>query len=372
MWHYHNPVRVCFGADAFKDLPELIGGRRYGLVTYAEPHFDALSRTLAQAAGSPVTVINDVQPNPDYGLLNEQVKHIAQAEVPEVWVAIGGGSVIDSTKVFAAANGLFLNVTRFLETGEGAESLAATPIIAVPTTAGTGSEVTSWATVWNEKDGQKFSLARPNLYPEAAVIDPVLMCAKPLGLTISTGLDALSHALESLWNVNANPVSANHAVFAAREVLETLPQLVKDLQNVELRARMAQASMMAGLAFSNTKTAIAHSVSYPITLNHNVPHGIACSFSLPIIIESVKGIDGLCGTSLKRVFDGKIDGAADRVAEFLGAFDVSVKPSDHGVTDEEWTGLVDDAFAGERGKNFIGGKVEFLSAAARFGAAILQ
>ena len=145
-------------------------------------------------------------------------------------MALGGGSVIDTAKVLAAARGGFPPVLRYLQTGAGAEALSATPIIAVPTTAGTGSEVTSWATVWDTQSGKKYSLSRPNLYPKHAVVDPALMLGKPRQLTISTGLDALSHALESLWNVNVNPISAHHAVVAAREILVVLPQLVKDLQ----------------------------------------------------------------------------------------------------------------------------------------------
>ncbi|MEM1200644.1 MAG: phosphonoacetaldehyde reductase [Pseudomonadota bacterium] len=286
-----------------------------------------------------------------------------------VRVEFGGGSVIDTTKVFAAADGDFARVARFLETGIGAEALSATPIIAVPTTAGTGSEVTCWATVWNEADGKKFSLAHPDLYPEVALIDPALMLGKPKTLTVSTGLDAFSHALESLWNVNANPVSANHAVFAAREVLEVLPALVDDLQNLELRGRMARAATFAGLAFSNTKTAIAHSLSYPITLKHNVPHGIACSFSLPIVIKSVSGVGGLFKEALERIFEGGEDVAVAKVSALLSSLGVSVKPFDHGVTDAEWRDLVDGAFDGERGKNFIGEKDAFLRAAESFGAA---
>ncbi|MGI9525097.1 MAG: iron-containing alcohol dehydrogenase PsrA [Hyphomicrobiaceae bacterium] len=369
MWQYLNPVQVRFGTGIFQKVADLIVGRRYGLVTYNEPYFDELIRTLEQKAGSPVVTINDVRPNPDYILLDDQVARIAAAGTPDVWVALGGGSVIDSAKVFAAAHGAFSNVANFLEAGSGAENLSAVPIIAVPTTAGTGSEVTCWATVWKEETGQKFSLARSNLYPEFAVVDPALMIGKPLGLTISTGLDALSHALESIWNVNANPVSANLAVFAAREVMDVLPRLADDLTSVELRSRMAQASLFAGLAFSNTKTAISHSLSYPITLKHNVPHGIACSFSLPIVIESVKDIGGLCEASLRRIFDSDLEHASRSVATLLESCGVSIKPADHGVADQEWASLVDNAFEGERGRNFIGEKVQFLRAAETFGAA---
>lgn len=372
MWQYRNPVEVQFGTGTFQNVSDLIAGRRYGLVTYSEPYFVELTQGLEKEAGAPAIVINDVQPNPDYVLLDDQVARIAAAGAPQVWVALGGGSVIDSAKVFAAANGAFSNVARFLETGSGAESLSAVPIIAVPTTAGTGSEVTCWATVWKEDTGQKFSLARANLYPEVAVVDPVLMLGKPLDLSVSTGLDALSHALESIWNVNANPVSANHAVFAAREVMDALPRLADDLTSLALRSRMARASLFAGLAFSNTKTAISHSLSYPITLKHDVPHGIACSFSLPIVIESVKDIGGLCEASLRRVFDDNLEHASRNVAALLGRFGVSVRPADHGVADKEWASLVDDAFDGERGRNFIGEKVQFLRAAETFGAAAPQ
>ena len=369
LWTYSNPVKIEFGTDRFDTLSSHIGGRTYGLVTYPDAFCSDLTEQLTAKAGAATVVINDVAANPDYVLLESQTQRIRRAGDPEVWIALGGGSVIDSAKVFAAANGEFSHVTRYLETGTGADELSATPIIAVPTTAGTGSEVTCWATVWNEAAGKKFSLARPNLYPELALIDPKLMCGKPLELTVSTGLDALSHSLESLWNVNANPVSANHAVYASREVLEVLPALSKDLGNVELRSRMARAAMFAGLAFSNTKTAIAHSLSYPITLNHNVPHGIACSFSLPIVIEAVRGSGGLCEEALGRIFDGDLEHAVMKVSDLLHSLGVSTMPSDHGVAEAEWAGLVDGAFDGERGKNFIGSKDRFLKAAEALGAA---
>ena len=140
-------------------------------------------------------------------------------------MALGGGSVIDAAKVLAAAAGDFDRVRRFLETGMGADALGRTPIIAVPTTSGTGSEVTSWATVWDTEAKTKYSLARDTLYPETALVDPLLTLGLPRGITISTGLDALSHALESIWNVNANPVSTSLAEIAAREVMDALPLL---------------------------------------------------------------------------------------------------------------------------------------------------
>lgn len=364
MWKYQNPVAIEFGADSFAKLPSLIGKRRYALVTYGEPFFDELTEKLAREAGAPVLIIRDVAPNPDYRLLTEQSARFGKlGSAPEVIVALGGGSVIDSAKVFAAANSDFGNVKTYLETLKGADRLSATPIIAIPTTAGTGSEVTCWGTVWDEVNGKKYSLARPNLYAETAVIDPKLMLGKPRLLTISTGLDALSHALESIWNVNVNPVSANHAVFAARSIIEVLPELAKDLGSVELRSQMAMGALFAGLAFSNTKTAIAHSISYPITLRHGVQHGIACSFSLPMVLRSMDGVDGICGSSLSRVFGNDFGQGADKLDGLLGEVGVSTNPASYGIGGEEWRGLIEDALLGERGKNFLGSKEMLLMAA---------
>jgi phosphonate metabolism-associated iron-containing alcohol dehydrogenase len=363
-WKYANPVRVEFGVDSFSRLPELIGGRRYALVTYGEPLFDDLGQRLAREAGAPALVVRDVAPNPDFRLLSAQTERFAAlSSAPEVIVALGGGSVIDSAKVFAAAGGDFVKVRTFLETGAGAKHLSATPIIAVPTTAGTGSEVTCWGTVWDEANGRKYSLARESLYPAWAVIDPRLTLGKPLHLTVSTGLDALSHALESLWNRNANPVSVNHAVLAASHIVSVLPKLAQDLGNLDLRTRMAMAALFAGLAFSNTKTAVAHSLSYPITLRHRVPHGIACSFSLPMVLRSVRGVDGLCGEGLRRIFGGDLDRGAERLEALLADLGVSTDPASYGIGDQEWRGLLVDALDGERGRNFVGSAESLLGAA---------
>ncbi len=355
MWTYLNPVRIVFGQGCLGTIHEHINGRSYALVTYPDAYFASLTEQLSEAVGSPVALINDVAPNPDYRLLAEQVDHFREAgTLPDVFVALGGGSVIDTAKVLAAAKGDFKAVEGFLETKSGADRLGSIPIIAVPTTAGTGSEVTCWGTVWDEAGGRKHSLALPSLYPEIAVIDPLLMAGKPRELTVSTGLDALSHALESLWNKNVNPISMSFAVRAAREILETLPRLVENLDDVELRTRMARAALFSGLAFSNTKTAIAHSLSYPITLRHGVPHGIACSFTLPMVLRSMDGSDGLCGAGLAEIFGADLPLGADRLARFLDGLGVSCDPTAHGISRDEWTGMLDSALAGERGQNFIG------------------
>jgi alcohol dehydrogenase len=355
MWSYRNPVEISFGAGSFARLPALIAGRPYALVTYGEPVFAALAERLAGLAGAPAVTLDRVAPNPDFAELPGCCQRLGEAgETPRVIVALGGGSVIDTAKALAAAGDDFGRVQRTLETGTSAEDLVALPIIAVPTTAGTGSEVTCWATLWHAAADKKYSLLHPNLYPEHAVMDPELLLGLPRDLTISTALDALSHALESLWNVNANPVSRSLAVAAAREMLAALPPLVADLTDLDLRSRVACAALLAGLAFSNTKTALAHALSYPVTLRYGVPHGIACSFSLPMVMRGAIGAKRACDQALQDIFGSDLEAGAGRLAVFLTELGVSPDPGDHGIGEEAWRNIVQGAFAGARGKNYIG------------------
>ncbi|BBK40327.1 alcohol dehydrogenase EutG [Allostella vacuolata] len=353
-WAYQNPVRVQFGVGALDQVAPAIAGRPWALVTYDMDLFRALGQRIARQAGPPVTIVDDIQANPDFADLGGVCRRFAAAGRTGVVVALGGGSVIDAAKVLAAAGGDFAAVRAHLVDGTPLDAGRVLPVLAVPTTAGTGSEVTCWATVWDAAGGRKYSIAHPGLYPEAAIVDPALTLAAPHGLTLATGLDALSHALESLWNVNANPVSAQFAIAAAREVLDVLPRLLEQPGDVALRARQSQASLLAGLAFSNTKTALAHNISYDVTLRHGTAHGIACSFSLPQVMRWAIGRDPACDERLAAIFGPDLPAGADRLQRFLEDLGVPTDPAAHGLAPGEWVRLVDKAFAGERGRNFIG------------------
>jgi alcohol dehydrogenase len=141
---------------------------------------------------------------------------------------------------------------------------------------------------------------------------------------------------------------------AAREIIEVLPKLVDDLENIDLRTRQARAALTAGLAFSNTKTALAHNISYDITLNAGTIHGIACSFSLPAVMRWSVGHDADCDANLRRIFGENLAAGADRLAAFLEGLGISTDPACYGLTPGDWRTLVEKASHGERGRNFIG------------------
>jgi phosphonate metabolism-associated iron-containing alcohol dehydrogenase len=213
--------------------------------------------------------------------------------------------------------------------------------------------------VWDRTPGaqKKYSLHLEETWPEAAVVDPDLTLSLPAGPTLAAGLDALSHSLESIWNINANPISDTHAISAARDVLAVLPSLMKQLRNPALRGQMSLAALKAGLAFSNTKTALAHSISYDMTLNHGLPHGIACSFTLPMVLARAVGADPQRDAVLAQIFDGPLRDAPAMLEACLTSVGVSTDFAAYGVGKAEADQMIHKALDGVRGKNFVGDRV---------------
>lgn len=359
-YRYFNPVAMRFGDDAIDELPEVLIGRRAMIVTFPEAEAIGLVERLRRILGANLEGVEaGSQPNPDVSVLAPMYERFWRDHPNcEAIVAVGGGSTIDTAKALmvGTASGRFDEVLAFLAHGTPFNPQRTKALIAVPTTAGTGSEVTPWATVWEQRTNKKHSLHLPETWPEHAVIDPALMLTLPAAVTLHSGLDALSHALEAIWNQNANPISDNYAVVAARAVLSTLPALMQSLDDRSLRRTMALAALNAGLAFSNTKTALSHSISYEMTLRFGLPHGIACSFTLPMVLKRAIGADHGRDVVLARIFDDDLDGAPTRLTRFLTGLGVDTEFSAYGVDAADSTAMVRRALNGVRGKNFIGAR----------------
>ncbi len=356
--NYFNPVQSVYGPGALLSLPKLLGGRKAALVTFPEARQLGLLARLEGVLGAQLAcVIDQVLPNPDVAELARTYENFWRdhADV-EVIVAVGGGSAIDTAKALmvGTASGRFNELIDLLATGTAFNPHAVKTLIAVPTTAGTGSEVTPWATIWDRIEQVKHSLHLKETWPSIALIDPELMLSLPASVTLQSGLDALSHALESIWNVNANPVSDVFAVAAVHDILTTLPLLMEKLGDVELRGRMALAALKAGMAFSNTRTALAHSISYEMTLRYGLPHGIDCSFPLPMVLERALGRSAERDAVLRQALGGPLDDAPRRLAAFIEQLGVKTRFADYGVSDEQADRMVAHALTGARGKNFIG------------------
>ena len=286
-WNYYNPVRIVFAAGALSRLGEQVDFQRVVLVT--SPGFTrrGVTARVSEALGARlVAVLDDVKPNPDVLDVDAQAR-VVRGLAPDCILALGGGSSMDTAKALARllTQPADATLAGHFRDGEAFGDRRALPVITVPTTAGTGAEVTPFGTIWDFERKKKYSVTGNDLYSCAAILDPELTAGLPHEVTVSSGLDAVSHALESAWNRHANPVTLGFVTASLRLSLDALPQLAERPDDLALRGAMMQASLLAGMAISQTRTALAHSISYPLTTSFGLPHGIACSFTLPALMD---------------------------------------------------------------------------------------
>ena len=278
---YFQPVKIHFGAGRFKQLPVIL--REYGIrrcVLVCGPHFAEEAERLRQDVPEVCAVFSDTQPNPQLSGVQETLRLIRLHGADAV-LGIGGGSAIDTAK-FAAAAALGEQDAAYYYRSLDfpAKRLK---IIAVPTTAGTGSEVTQVSVISHGEE--KKTINHPAFMPTAAIVDPELTLSVPPRTTMVTGLDALAHALEGYWSRNHQPICDLMATEAVRLVLENLETAYRDGGDLEARSRMAYASLLGGLAFALPKTAASHACSYPLSADYHLPHGEACAFTLDSLVR---------------------------------------------------------------------------------------
>lgn len=281
-WNYEQPVRIRFGNGVTSSLAEEIralGCERGILVT--SPSFvrrGVAEELVKKCDGRLTAVFSHVSPNPEVTECDECAK-LMRRERCDIVVALGGGSVMDLAKAAATFCLTTTSATDFLS-GSQAIPSAHLPLIALPTTAGTGSEITCVSVLSDHAHGLKAPLNSRGFYPAVALVDPTLTYSVPPHLTACTGLDVLCHAVEAFWSKYHQPICDALAVHALRNVLTYLPIAFAKPDDVEAREKMAEASVIAGLAFTVPKTTSAHACSYPLTRLLDIPHGEACALTI--------------------------------------------------------------------------------------------
>ncbi len=284
---FHLPTRIEVGAGVLSATgtmaAELTTGRRAFIVT--DPGVKAAGITgrvesSLSEAGFNCYLYQEVKPNPKDHDCEKGGKE-AQRFKADVIVAVGGGSVIDSAKTIALLQTYGDPLTAY--EGRGKVPGALTPVIAIPTTAGTGSEVTRSAVINDTKRNLKISVKDINLTPRLALIDPETTYTLPVGLTASTGMDALVHAIEAYTCRKANPFSDAMALAAMEKLYPALPVVVENGGNKAARADMMTGSVMAGIAFSHADVGAVHCLAEAIGGLYDTAHGIANSVFLPSV-----------------------------------------------------------------------------------------
>jgi len=235
-----------------------------------------------KAAGINYAIYNGVEPNPKVHNCYDGLK-VYQKEKCDSIITIGGGSAHDNGKGIGIAATHEGDLTSYA----GIETLdkALPPIVAVNTTAGTGSEVTRHCVLTNLETKLKFVIVSWRNVPTVSFNDPMLMLGIPAGLTASTGMDALTHAIESYVSVDANPVCDALGMQAIKLVATNLRQAVANGTNVKARENMAYASLLAGMAFNNANLGYVHAMAHQLGGQYDMPHGVANAILLPTVEE---------------------------------------------------------------------------------------
>lgn len=239
---------------------------------------------VLKEAGIPFEVFDEVKPNPTVTNVKNGIAAFKAAEADFI-VAIGGGSSMDTSK----AIGIIINNPEFSDVvsleGVANTKKKSVPVIALPTTAGTAAEVTINYVITDEKNVKKMVCVDPNDIPTLAIIDPELMLSMPRGLTASTGMDALTHAIEGLITLGAWEMSDMFEIKAIEMISKWLPKVVENPSDIEARDGMATAQYIAGMAFSNVGLGLVHGMAHPLGAYYDIPHGVANALLLPFVME---------------------------------------------------------------------------------------
>jgi len=325
------PTKIVFGTGRLAELPALLepGWRRVFIVTdkAIAGRTDALALTLKLLEERETAVFDAVEENPGFGTVEAGSKR-ARDFGADLVLGLGGGSVMDAAKGVALKVRNRGPLERYLR-GEplGDDPL---PVVCLPTTSGTGSEVTPYAVFTDAAGADKVGYAHPKLFPQAALVDPVLTYTMPESVVLNTGLDVLAHAAEAYLAANAFPLNDTLALHALETARSRIPGAVR--KNPEDMDHMSFAAMLAGVAISNAGTILPHIAGYPLTVFHAVPHGRASAVMLAAVLPFLR--EHSSAPEKIAVLD-RIFGGPDGLGKYLRGLGVPTRFSEYGVREEE-------------------------------------
>jgi alcohol dehydrogenase class IV len=342
--------RVQFGTGILNELGHHVTeyGKRAFLTI--DPFLDSKGfsqriQTLLGKVGISVTTYTDIQPNPDCRKVDEAGR-LADASDADMVIAVGGGSALDFGKgvaIIAKNTGKSWDYTERSD-HEIKRPQSSLPIIAIPTTAGTGSEATPFAVLNNPEIKEKSTIVSNRVFPSLAIIDPELMVSLPARLTASTGFDAFSHALESYISLRAMPFSKMVAKEAMRMISRYLPEAVANGNNIEAREKMAWSSCLAGAAIAHIGVTLPHALGQPVGGLCNAPHGESVAACTVDILEKSYLADIERFAEIAELIDPSVSPLSSRqkaersvllVSQLLRDINLSVRFSDFGMTEAD-------------------------------------
>ncbi len=343
-WSYTEPVDIIFGDGKISEIAAITSSLHLerGLLI-AGPHLikDGTAQKIIDLPKSHLTdLFGNISPNPDVTEV-DACADLIRTRKNDFIVAVGGGSCLDLAKAAGCISGTEDSVRKYHGTGIPLPNHHI-PLIAVPTTAGTGSEVTSVSVLSDHMQSKKAPIVSDSLYPDWAIVDPLLTISMPPQITASTGIDTLCHAVEGYWSKNHQPISDALAVHAADLVFKWLLTAYQHGDDEVARDKMCEASLIAGLAFNLPKTTASHACSFPLTNLYGIPHGEACALTLPYFMEvNARGPEGdrIASFAIKLGFSSA-DELADGIRELQNRMGMRTDLKDLHLTDDQLDELV--------------------------------
>ncbi len=329
---FRAPGKILFGAGALGSLgPEARRlGRRAVLATGRRAMAEAgvTERCLAALAeaGVDAALFDQVEPEPDVTTV-DRLREAVRAHGADLVVGLGGGSALDAAK---AAAGLAREDEPTAAYHQGKPiTRPALPNIAIPSTSGTGSEMTTNSVLTDRRRQVKTSIRADGLIPAVAIVDPEVTRSSPPFVTATSGVDALVQAIESYLARGATPLTEALSVRAMEELAAALPAVVQRGEDLALRTRAAWGSAMAGLALANARLGAAHALAHPLGARFSVPHGLACGVLLAPVLEFNRPAAPAKYAAMERVFGGDPAAYARRLLTECG---LPAKLTDYGLT----------------------------------------
>lgn len=287
---FRNPVFIKYGfhsANIIPDLCESYHSKKILFITgkhvLSSEAFLNL-KSLLNKSGFNFDIFSNVPTEPTISMVNEASDYL-KASRCDTLIAIGGGSVLDTAKAMAMLAVNPGSAEDYMFGGNGIIKNPSLPLICIPTTAGSGSEVTASSVILHEQRNVKLSITHDNLFPKYAIIDPFFQISMPHSVTISTGMDAMTHAIEAYTSNKGNLISDMYSMTAISMIAKNIKIVCSEPENITARGEMAIASTLAALAFVNGGLGAVHGISQAIGGIAHVPHGICNAILLPYVME---------------------------------------------------------------------------------------
>jgi alcohol dehydrogenase len=291
-FNYHMPTRVLFGCGALDELTSVAKEMnvKKALVVSGKGSMrktGTLERVISLLGETECIVFEDVESDPSNETVDEGVQ---LGQDCKAVIGLGGGSALDAAKAISAILGNGGSAGEYIK-GKKADR-PGPPIIAIPTTSGTGSEVTEVSVLADRKQMIKKSFRSKHMYPAVAIDDPILTKTMPDNITASSGLDALTHAIEALTSKKSQPITDVLCLEAGKLILENIRTVYEDGQDMIARENMMLGSLIAGFGITHAAAGLAHGLSYSLWKVAETPHGLACGMLLPHVMRFNTGYDG--------------------------------------------------------------------------------